>query len=154
MYKSDWLLQKFWMHRMQLLNFLIVYSSLNNKHSTITVYLDFSKSFYTINHDLLMSKLLHNGITGDMQSWFRSCLVILNNMSQSKTQVPGVLHYIRCSSRIGVGPQYFFFCISMTFIDPQARCVLFILLPIHQFLHPTVTLTMVMPCEHGTGRSW
>ena len=41
--------------------------------------------------------------------------------------------------------QYFFYCTSMTCIDPQTRCALFILPTIQQFLHPTVTSTMFMP---------
>ena len=36
------------------------YTSLDSKQSTIAVYLDFSKTLDTANHDLLMSKLLHN----------------------------------------------------------------------------------------------
>ena len=48
-----------------------VYLSLiDKKQSTIAVYLDFSKAFDTVNHDILMSKLQHNGIRGVMQSWF------------------------------------------------------------------------------------
>ena len=43
------------MHHMQLLNFDYVYSSLDSKQSTIAVYLDFSKKFDTVNHDILMS---------------------------------------------------------------------------------------------------
>ena len=60
-----------------------------------------------------------------------------NNTSQSKTAVPlyqtlhWVFHKVRCWA------QYFFFCISMTCIDPQIRCILFILLMIQPFLHPT-----------------
>ena len=37
-----------------------VYSSLDIKQSTIAVYLDFSKAFDTVNHEILMSKLQHN----------------------------------------------------------------------------------------------
>ena len=52
-----------------------VYSSLDSKQSTIAVYyLDFSKAFDTVNHDILMSKLLHNGVRGVMQQWFESYL--------------------------------------------------------------------------------
>ena len=43
-----------------------VYSSLDSKQSTIAVYLDFSKAFDTVNHNILMSKLLHNCIRGVM----------------------------------------------------------------------------------------
>ena len=51
-----------------------VYSSLDSKQSTIAVYLDFSKAFDTVNHNILMSNLLHNGIRGVMQHWFESYL--------------------------------------------------------------------------------
>ena len=49
-----------------------VYSSLDKKQSTIAEYLDFSKAFDTVNHEILMSKLQHNGIRGLMMSWFKS----------------------------------------------------------------------------------
>ena len=51
-----------------------VYSLLDSKQSTIAVYQDFSKVFDTVNHNILMSKLLHNGIRGVMQHWFESYL--------------------------------------------------------------------------------
>ena len=51
-----------------------VHSSLDTKQSTIAVYLDFSKAFDTVNHNILMSKLLHNGIRGIMKHWFESYL--------------------------------------------------------------------------------
>ena len=51
-----------------------VYSSLDSKQSTIAVYLNFSKVFNTVNHNVLMSKLLHNGVRGVMQHWFESYL--------------------------------------------------------------------------------
>ena len=41
-----------------------VYSSFDGKQSTIAVCLDFSKAFDTVNYDVLMSKLLHNGVRG------------------------------------------------------------------------------------------
>ena len=48
-----------------------VYSSLDSKQSTIAVYLDFSKAFETVNHNILMSKLLYNCVRGVMQRWFK-----------------------------------------------------------------------------------
>ena len=45
-----------------------VYSSLDKKQSTVAVYLDFLKAFDTVNHEILMSKLQHNGIRGIMLS--------------------------------------------------------------------------------------
>ena len=44
-----------------------VYSSLDSKQSTIAVYLDFSKALHTVNRNILISKLLHNGVRGVMQ---------------------------------------------------------------------------------------
>ena len=49
-------------------------SSLDSKLSTIAVYLDFSKVFDTVNHNILMNKLLHNFVRGVMQRWFGSYL--------------------------------------------------------------------------------
>ena len=49
-----------------------IYSSLDKKQSTIAVYLDFSKAFDTVNHEILMSKLQHNGLRGVMLCWFKS----------------------------------------------------------------------------------
>ena len=43
------------------------YSSLETKQSTVTIYLDFSKAFDTVNRNILMSKLLHNVVRGVLQ---------------------------------------------------------------------------------------
>ena len=51
-----------------------VYSLLDSKQSTIAVYLEFSKALDTVNHNILMSKLLNNGVRGVMQRWFESYL--------------------------------------------------------------------------------
>ena len=45
-----------------------VYLSLDKKQSTIAVYLDLSKAFDTVNHEILMSELQHNGISGVMSN--------------------------------------------------------------------------------------
>ena len=54
-----------------------VYSSIDSKQGTIAVYLDFLKAFDTVDHNILMSKLLHNGIKGVMQHWFESFFFVL-----------------------------------------------------------------------------
>ena len=74
MYKSVWLPQKYNTSD-AIIEFLdYVYSSLDSRQSTIAEYLDFSKAFDTVNHNILMSKLLHNGGRGVMQHWFESYL--------------------------------------------------------------------------------
>ena len=91
-----------------------VQSSLDNKQSTIAVYLDFSKAFGRVNHDILMSKLLHNGICGVMQSWFRFYLNNRKICLSQKLQLLYAKHYIRCSARISVGPSTFCFVYQYT----------------------------------------
>ena len=75
-----------------------VYSSVDEKGSTIAVYLDFSKAFHAVNHEIFMSKLQHNGVRGVMLSWFMSYLsnrkqyVSLKNISSSMSNITlGVL---------------------------------------------------------------
>ena len=46
----------------------------------IGVYLDFSKAFDIVNHDILLSKLNHYGIRGNAQKWFA---IYLNNRRRS-----------------------------------------------------------------------
>ena len=76
-----------------------VYLSLDSKQSTIAVYLDFSKAFNTVNHNILMRKLPHNGIRGVMQHWFelyltnRKQYVSIKNCNSSMSSITlGVPH--------------------------------------------------------------
>lgn len=56
-----------------------ILQSLNNKLYTTVLYFDMSKAFDYVSHDLLLSKLEHNGIRGPALNWLRS---YLNNRSQ------------------------------------------------------------------------
>ena len=68
MYKSVLLPQKLKCIRCNYEFIDYVYSSLDSKQCIIAAYLAFQKEIGTVDHDILMSKLLHNGIRGSMHS--------------------------------------------------------------------------------------
>lgn len=51
-----------------------IYSALDNKLSVLSVFIDFSKAFDTVNHKILLDKLYHYGIRGPIHSWFTDYL--------------------------------------------------------------------------------
>ena len=51
-----------------------VYTSFNKNVSTMTIFLNFSKAFDTLNHDILVSKLACYGLRGMAGDWFGSYL--------------------------------------------------------------------------------
>ena len=76
-------------------------------------------------------------------------------MSESKTSalLCHTLHWVFREAQCWA--QFFFFSTSITCIDTQTFCALFILLTMQQFLHPTVTLTVFMPqSETGSNVMW
>ena len=50
------------------------YKALDSKKYVGVVFLDISKAFDTVNHNLLMSKLSHLGLSSSIVSWFKSYL--------------------------------------------------------------------------------
>jgi hypothetical protein len=47
---------------------------LENKNNSIAIYMDLSKAFDTLDHDILLSKLHYYGIEGSSLDWFKSYL--------------------------------------------------------------------------------
>ena len=48
--------------------------SIDNGEFAVTLFLDLSKAFYTVNHSILLSKLSYYGIVGLENLWFKSYL--------------------------------------------------------------------------------
>ena len=51
-----------------------VYSALDNHKSIISIFIDFSKAFDTVHPNILLDKLQHYGIRGNIHKWFKSYL--------------------------------------------------------------------------------
>ena len=48
------------------------YANFNDKNFLISVFLDFSRAFDTIDHDIMCRKLERCGVRGSMNEWFKS----------------------------------------------------------------------------------
>ena len=57
-----------------------IYSALDSHLSLLSIYIDFSKAFDTVKHDILLMKLKHYGIRGIINKWFED---YLTNRTQS-----------------------------------------------------------------------
>ena len=51
-----------------------IYENLDRNDLVFSLYLDFKKDFDSVDHDILLDKLLHYGIRGDPYCWFKSYL--------------------------------------------------------------------------------
>ena len=74
-----------------------IISALDDKHLPISIYMDMSKAFDTLNHDIILDKLSYYGVEGTAIQWFdsylynRSIYVETDNMKSSvRTLTTGV----------------------------------------------------------------
>ena len=51
-----------------------IHQSLDNGDYVLSLYLDFTKAFDTVNHEILLQKLEHYGARGVALSWYKSYL--------------------------------------------------------------------------------
>ena len=64
-----------------------LYTELDKSNSVLSIFIDFSKAFDTVPHDLLIKKMEFYGIRGALNDWFKD---YLSNRSQ-KTSIDGYL---------------------------------------------------------------
>ena len=88
-------------------------NSLDTGEYVLGLFLDFTKAFDTVNHDILLQKLEHLGIRGISLNWFKS---YLSSRSQyvDYSGVSSELQYIRCGVPQGsiLGPLLFLLYIN------------------------------------------
>ena len=73
-----------------------LYNALDRKKSIISIFVDFSKAFDTVQPSILLDKMYHYGIRGCIHHWFKSYLnersqyTVFNNCSSSTKPIKGI----------------------------------------------------------------
>ena len=117
-------------------------SALDNKKLPISIYMDMSKAFDTLDHDILLDKLPCYGVEGTALQWSYSCLsnrfmyVEIDNM---KSSVPSLTTGVPQSSILGP----FLFLIYMIDISNSSNLFKFILFADDTNLFSTIEYTLL-----------
>ena len=116
-------------------------TALENHDIVVGIFFDFSKAFDTVDHDILLSKLIHYGIRGRAHKWFTS---YISNRKQYVTYngTSSTMRNITCGVPQGsiMGPLLFLY-ISMT-------CVKFAILLLQYYLQMTqISFVMIATCR-------
>ena len=83
-------------------------SALDDKKVTLGLFIDLSKVFDTVNHEILLDKLEHYGVRGIALQWFKTYLSCWQQFDQYNSYNSSLLH-ITCGVPQGsiLGPRLF-----------------------------------------------